>query len=127
MSTLTDNTQSLLHGLHERLLSLVVTHVRVTFTAPEYGVNEFAHLFTHSILYLLTTDGKSVEINMGSPSADTYLGRLMIRRRHFQSHRHAFKHWDFLASTGLLVPSQRSRVPTLGANSDIRVLGTWLH
>lgn len=91
------------HGLTESQLALPVRHIRVTFVAPGYGIEPTAHKYTHAVIYLLTGDVHSIELNMGSPSAINSEGRLIIRYRDFQLHRNYIRNWTFAAAPGLQV------------------------
>lgn len=95
--------QPLIHDLEEYILDLCVERIRPSFLAAEYGIDPSAHRNTHAVLYLLTADGNSIELNMGSPSALTDMGRLIIRHRNFRRHRHCYKHWSLVPRPGLTV------------------------
>ncbi|KAJ5984607.1 hypothetical protein N7481_006706 [Penicillium waksmanii] len=99
----TTAAQPLIHDLEESILDLSVEKIRPSFLAAEYGVDPSAHLDTHAVLYLLTADGNSIELNMGSPSALTDMGRMIIGQRTFRRHRHCFKHWSLVVRPGLTV------------------------
>ncbi|KAJ5220700.1 uncharacterized protein N7469_009587 [Penicillium citrinum] len=68
------------HNLSKEVLNLYVERVRISLQAENYGIDENAHKSAHAVIYLLTSDGNSVELNMGSPSARTFIGKMMIRQ-----------------------------------------------
>ena len=97
-----DDIPPLNHELDESVLNLHVECIRVSLVAEDYGIYEHAHDSTHAVIYLLTSDGKSVELNMGSPSVWTYMGKFVVRHRPFRDHRNSYKRWTVRVSNGLL-------------------------
>ncbi|KAJ5595711.1 hypothetical protein N7450_002169 [Penicillium hetheringtonii] len=91
------------HNLSKEVLNLYVERVRISLQAENYGIDENAHKSAHAVIYLLTSDGNSVELNMGSPSARTFIGKMMIRQRHFRRHKNSIKRWTLYVDHHMLV------------------------
>lgn len=107
------STLSLSHGLEGEHLDLVVKRITVSLQAEYYRVYPDAHEATHAVLYLLTEDCNSIEINMGA-SARSLKGRLVIRHRPFRKHKHAFKRFSVAAYPGMEVRDFLCEIERMG-------------